>query len=95
MQRYLDRQTKLFSVLLNDLKHEKLRVGMTKIKFIKTYGEPIFSRKFEDGTNEELLFYRHPTKYFDSQKVYLFFDNSGKLIRWECNPFKQNNPIEK
>jgi hypothetical protein len=35
----------------------------------------------------DVLLYRYSTKYFTSDKVYAYFDTSGKLTRWEYVPY--------
>ena len=83
---YLARQSKLFNKLLGDLNNNKLRQGVTKDQFIRIYGEPILSKRAVEFLGEEILLYRHPTKYFQSDRVYVYFDKEEKLIRWEYKP---------
>ena len=91
IQRYVDRQNKLFNKLLDDLDTGKLQPGISKTIFIRRYGDPVISRESDDPSIEEVLLYRHPTNYFSSDKVYAYFDKSGKLVRWEYKPYKENN----
>jgi len=87
IQRYVDRQEKFFDKLVEDLKNDKLQPGISKRKFMRSYGVPILSRAGGDP-GEEVLLYRYPTKYFNSDRVYAYFDQSGKLIRWEYKPVR-------
>lgn len=80
---YLTRQSKRFLVLVRDVKKERLIRGMPKANFIRRYGEPILSKKQPDSLEQEIMLYRHPTKYFGSEKVYVYFDKDGRLVYWE------------
>ncbi|MBP7089040.1 MAG: hypothetical protein KBB01_07085 [Candidatus Omnitrophica bacterium] len=80
---YLTKQKKRFLILVRDVKKERLIKGMLKAKFLRRYGEPVLSKKNSDSLEQEIMLYRHPTKYFDSEKVYVHFDKEGRLIHWE------------
>ena len=48
------------------------------------FGAPVFTKKVEeDGRPLEVWVYRYAAKFFDSPKVYLYWDQSGQLVRWE------------
>ncbi|MFH1519991.1 MAG: hypothetical protein ABIE75_05445 [Candidatus Omnitrophota bacterium] len=86
IETYLARQVKLFDKLLVDLKREALKQGMPKNKIIATYGEPVLAKEVTEPSSGQVLLYRHPTEYFQSDRVYLYFNQKGKLIRWEHKP---------
>ena len=47
------------------------------------FGPPIFTEKVqEDGRPIEVWVYRYAARFFDSPKVYLYWDQSGQLARW-------------
>ena len=51
------------------------------------FGPPIFTEKVqEDGRPFEVWVYRYAARFFDSPKVYLYWDQSGQLARWEFTP---------
>jgi len=83
---YLARQLKLFNQLLVDLKDEAIEPGISKARFIRVYGEPILSKEVGDPSRGTVLLYRHPTEYFKSDRVYLYFDQEENLVRWEYKP---------
>jgi len=83
---YLARQVKLFNKLLTDLENEALGPGISKKRFIRIYGEPILSKEVSEPSGGIMLLYRHPTEYFKSDRVYLYFDEKEKLVRWEYKP---------
>ena len=48
------------------------------------FGPPVFTEKLaEDGRTFEVWVYRYAAQFFDSPKVYLYWDRSGQLVRWE------------
>ena len=88
IEAYLARQLKLFNQLLVDLKDEAIEPGISKARFIRVYGEPILSKEVGDLSGDTVLLYRHPTEYFKSDRVYLYFDQEENLVRWEYKPKK-------
>ena len=89
IQRYVDKQEKLFNKLLSNLKDEQLNTGMSKKQFIRTYGEPVLSWQADGPDKGEVLLYRYPTKYFNTDRVYAYFGESNKLTRWEYKPVRE------
>ena len=88
IDRYIQRQEKLFDKLMYDFENEKLIVGTPKSIIIRRYGEPILSKKADQPPHGVILLYRYPMKYFDSDKLYLRFDESDELIGWKYKPYK-------
>lgn len=84
---YIERQEKLFEKLLDDLKNERLVVGTSKSTIMNLYGEPILSKEAKKPPPGEILLFRYPTRYFDSDKVYLRFDKADELIGWKHKPY--------
>jgi hypothetical protein len=87
IQKYVDRQESLFYALRDDVENNKLEAGVLKEDIVRSYGEPVIEREVKDkqGVTEELL-YRHPTRYFTSDRIYLYFSNTGELVFWEYFP---------
>ncbi|MFH1503883.1 MAG: hypothetical protein ABIH08_00610 [Candidatus Omnitrophota bacterium] len=83
---YLNRQDELFNKLISDLKDEKLEQGISKREIIDIYGEPILIKSLSRNSSETIFLYRHPTEYFDSDKVYIYFDEFEELSHWEYLP---------
>ncbi len=88
IEAYLSRQLKLFNQLLVDLKNEAIELGISKARFIRVYGEPILSKEVNEPSGGVVLLYRHPTEYFESDRVYLYFDQEENLVGWEYKPKK-------
>ena len=85
MDKQVERQNKKFAQLVEATKKDSfLKEYSTKDKIKRHFGEPIFSRpETKDGKDLELWLYRKATKYFDGDKIYLYFDSLGNLTRWE------------
>jgi hypothetical protein len=83
IEQTLARQDRFFNKLLKDIKDGKIKTGMSERAIIDRYGEPVLSRKSPDNASVTIFLYRHPTQYFSSNKVYLYFDKSRRLNRWE------------
>ena len=83
---YIKKQVKLFDKLVGDLKNDKLKPGVSKSSIISIYGDPVLITKKPAPLYGEVLLYRHPTEFFNSDKVYLYFDGDWILIGWEYEP---------
>jgi hypothetical protein len=88
IQIYLDKQEKGFNKLKEDIKNNRLKQGQFKRSIINKYSEPVLTEKPapEDVGVKEILLYRHPTNYFKSERIYLYFDESSRLLSWELKP---------
>ena len=80
----LNKQEELFSALRADLQENKITQGLLYQQVVSIYGEPIFCQpaKSQDRFISSCL-YRHPSKYFSSDLIYLNFDSDQKLSSWE------------
>jgi len=88
IERYVDKQADLFDQLVSDLEDGKLETGTSRKQFIRSYGDPVLANPVKNASGEEVLLYRHPLKYFNTDRVYAYFDSSQKLIRWEYKPYQ-------
>ncbi len=89
ISRYLERQSRLFERLIKDVKENRLKKKISQARVIALYGEPILTYEAGKEGLDEVFFYRYPTKYFTSDKIYLYFDNFGKLVSWEYIPYEK------
>ena len=71
-QRYVDARDAKFSMLLEDVKKNRLQPGGMKKRVIARYGEPIL-------TDGDTILYRPVTKFFGERKIYLTFDKNDVL----------------
>jgi len=77
-----------FGALLNDISQGKLERGMLEDEVISLYGEPLMRTPVVNaGQETTVLFYRHPTRFFTSDKVYLLFDEHGRFVSGELKYF--------
>ena len=83
--RSLKTQERLFRKLTADIKKDKLKPGIPAEVFLSSYGEPVVSKNIPSLGKRFL--YRHPTKYFNSDKIYIYFNQEGRLVNWEYQPF--------
>lgn len=86
---YLKKQEDGFKKLLDDVKNERLKQGLTKKYIMETYAEPILTKETtQDNAVREILLYRHPTQYFNSDRIYLYLDKNFRLLKWQLKPAK-------
>ena len=68
---------------MRTIENGKMQQYTNKNKIRKSFGEPVYLGSFQvDGKTMEEWMYRYAIKYFDSPKVYLYFDEKGALDRW-------------
>jgi len=79
--RYVEKQDKKFEQLADAVKNNQMDGFPDKKAILRAFGEPIFAKQSEEKS--EVWLYRYTTKLFGSQKIYLYFDASGKLIEWQ------------
>ncbi|MCF7870941.1 MAG: hypothetical protein K9L77_02710 [Candidatus Omnitrophica bacterium] len=83
MERCVEKKKKYLKKLKKDIDENKLEKGITYRRFIKLYGEPVLEKDSGKKNIKKVLLYRHPTEYFNTDKVYIYFDLSDKLVSWE------------
>jgi len=100
-----DEQTRMGKEIQHqDVKFERLVAAVeegsiAKYKSQKSvtgqFGPPIFTEKVEeDGQPLEVWVYRYAAQFFDSPKVYLYWDQSGQLVQWKYEEGQDNGKIE-
>jgi hypothetical protein len=55
-----------------------------KSSFLSSFGDPIIKKDLSDG--KERWLYRYAIFRLAKDKVYVYFDHSGKMIKWERLP---------
>lgn len=84
LNKYIDQQDKNFDRMLEEVKAGTLDQYSNKQKILRTFGEPVFARDvIEEGHGLESWLYRYTTQYFGTEKVYLYFDSEGNLVKSE------------
>ena len=73
-----------FQKLLKYVQRNKLEKGCFKKWTLAAFGEPFLTKEIKDDpVKVEFTMYRHPDKFFGSERVYLYFDNNDALIDWK------------
>ena len=79
---FVDDHNKKFAQLREAVKNDQLKEYPNKKVILQAFGEPIIAKTVMDqGEPREEWLYRYATKYFNSDKIYLYFDSQGNLIR--------------
>jgi hypothetical protein len=76
-------QETLFEKLKHDIALKHLETGVSRKYIVDTYGEPILTKQSNNPKDSLILLYRHPTQFFASDRIYLYFDQSNTLTHWE------------
>jgi len=91
MQRSVDKQKAYLLKLIKDIKEDKLTPGSSIDDIERRYGEPVLVKEGQEMSSIKVFLYREPTNYFESDKVYLYFNKEEKLTKWEYKPYKKQN----
>jgi len=85
IEEYIKQQDALYSKLRKDIDSGALRPGISKQMILSEYSDPILckeSSKEQDPEVSETCLFRHPTRYFSANKIYLHFDENHELYSW-------------
>jgi hypothetical protein len=85
-QRYTKEKNKKFEELLAVIQSNQMSSYTTQQDFLKAFGAPIFEKNIDQQEAAQMWLYRYCEKMQGSEKVYLYFDASGKLLTWEHKP---------
>ena len=87
MDQTVERQNQKFQELIKAVQDGSVKNYPDQKSIAKKFGEPILKRETnKEGQTLEYWLYRYATKYFDSEKIYLYFDHEAKLISSEYVP---------
>ncbi len=87
-KRYIKKTEEFFDKLVRDVKDGRVKPGATKEEFMATYGSPVLTEEESSLKGGLVAVYRYPTYYFDTDKVYVYFDDNFKLVSYEYQPYK-------
>ena len=80
---YVQKHDEDFERLVKAAKDNAIEQYKTKKNFLKTFGKPLVTEQVSlDGESLEKWLYLYTTRSFGSPKVYLYFDQFGKLKHW-------------
>lgn len=92
-KRDVEAQNKQFKKLLITIKENRIQEYPTQESFIKDFGEPIYIRKItRDNQPLDQWLYRKTQQLIDAEKVYVYFDESGRFVSFEH--IAPQNPTE-
>ena len=84
---YIEEQDKKFESLLEAARKGAIDQYVDRESIKKNFGDPVYVKQVEhNGESQEEWLYRYVTKFFDSEKVYLYFNGEGKLVKWKKQP---------
>ena len=82
-QRYVKDVNAKFDALLAAVRSGGMSAYQTQKDFQDAFGDPIFTKSLDGQGAAQLWLYRYCEKLKGSEKVYLYFDASGTLLKWE------------
>lgn len=83
MELHIEESLTNLAQLKNDIEKEKLSRGISYQEIINRYGRPVLEWELENESGFSLkLLYRHPTRHYDIDRIYLYFDSDLKLLTW-------------
>jgi hypothetical protein len=84
-QRFVEKADKRFEALLQEVKAGRLTRAMRQEDIRKAYGSPVYEQIIDGGNDARTLWmYRPQLDSAGAEKVYLYFDERGALLKWEC-----------
>ena len=83
MIRTFEKETENYQRTKESLAKGRIKKGDEASKVIKSCGEPVISFPADENDNEKWVYKPASASFFDKEKIYLFFDESGALAGWE------------
>lgn len=81
--RYIQSQRDQFDRMLVAARAGETAEFATTRQVSRAYGPPVFRRPVEhNGQGVTQWLYRYPKAFFDAPKVYLYYDDQGRLVDW-------------
>ena len=88
-KKYVHQQNDNFKKILEATKNNSITNYSDKGAIARFFGEPVLTKEVErDGQKCQRWLYRRADKLVDAEKIYLYFDTTGKMIHWEYIPGK-------
>ena len=83
-QKHIDHVNDRYDALVAVIKANGLKQDLSQTDARMNFGEPIMIKVIEiDGQKQEQWLYRHAVPTNAKDKVYLYFDTKGKLVKYE------------
>ena len=86
--RLVEVQEKAFRRMLKAHREDKLLEYADQKRVLKEFGEPIYVKNLINRDDLKVMWmYRRPVNFFDSDRVLLYFNASGKLVSYDYQPY--------
>ena len=86
-ERFVKEADQHFEALVHEVKAGRLSRTMRQEAIRNTYGPPVYEQlTVGGGPVRTLWMYRPQFDYTGAEKVYLYFDEQGTLLKWEYEP---------
>ncbi|MBI4367981.1 MAG: hypothetical protein HY588_01160 [Candidatus Omnitrophica bacterium] len=82
----LQAETVRFQELKRAISDRKLKTEISQGEFERQFGKPVVV--LQEGTREKYVYKSGKAGWFGGEKVYLYFDQQSKLVKWECVRFE-------
>jgi len=81
MGQYVEEQNQKFELMIDEIEAGTLDQYLNKGKILRAFGDPIHVKHVNKNDQElESWLYRYSTQFFDSEKIYLYFDPDDNLV---------------
>ena len=78
---YVESQEENFNKLVDAINRGVFEEYKTKKQILNEFGDPIIKKNVViDREEYEMWLYRQPMEYFNSKKVYVYFDAAGRVV---------------
>ena len=82
--KWIDQETKRFELILAAAKDGSIKDFSTQRTMREHFGVPVLIEHVQEGgASVERWLYRHPIQKLASDRVYIFFNSDGNLLRFE------------
>ena len=82
--KWIDQETKRFELILAAAKDGSIKDFSTQMTIREHFGVPVLIEHVQEGgASVERWLYRHPIQKLAFDRVYIFFNSDGNLLRFE------------
>lgn len=79
----LERDTRNYKNLKAAIEKNSLKEGESVLTIKREYGEPVLILSEDSGRVSRWLYKIGNASFFSQEKIYLIFDEEGKLVKWK------------
>ena len=93
-RRYVEEQDKRFEKIRDAVQNGQIKKFSNQKQIAAKFGQPVYKKTIQkDNQNLDLWVYRYTVKYFDSDKISLYFSPDGQLVDSVYEP-AASSPID-